>query len=210
MIRVIIADDHAVVRRGLKEIVEEQSDMEVVGEAQNCQEALRLLRQQDLDVVVLDINMPGGSGLEVLAEIRQSLPRLKVLILSGYPEDQLGMRALKAGAMGYLTKESAPEELVRAIRKVNGGGKYVTPVLAEKLAEALGPGASETPHEKLTDREFQIFRLLASGKRVTEIADELSISVKTVSTLRSRIMKKMRFSSNADLIRYALTNQIEG
>lgn len=204
MIRILIADDHAVVRRGLKQIVAEEPDMAVLGEAQNAPEALQELRARDWDVLVLDITMPGRGGLEVLREARASRPGLPVLVLSTHPEEQYAVRALRAGAAGYLTKETAPEELVKAIRKVHGGGKYVSPALAEQLAAGLSEGAEKPPHERLTDREYEVLRLLASGQTVSQVADQLSLSVKTVSTYRARILEKMGMHTNAELTSYAV------
>ena len=208
MIRILIADDHAIVRRGLKQIFAEEAGMTVAGEAQNAQEVLDLVRKQNWDVVVLDIAMPGRGGLDVLKELKQEFPQLPVLILSMHPEDQYAIRALKAGAAGYLTKESAPEELVNAIRKVMLGGKYVSASLAEKLALALDTDTSKPPHETLSDREYQVMCLIASGKTVGEIADELSLSVKTISTYRARILEKMNLKSNAALTHYAVQQRL--
>jgi DNA-binding NarL/FixJ family response regulator len=208
MIRILIADDHAIVRRGLKQILAEESGMTVAGEAQNAQEVLDLVRKQKWHVVVLDIAMPGRGGLEVLKEIKQEQAQLPVLILSMHPEDQYAIRALKAGAAGYLTKESAPEELVKAIRKVLAGGKYVSASLAEKLALALETDTKKLPHEALSDREYQVLCLIASGKTVGEIAEELSLSVKTISTYRARILEKMNLKSNAALTHYAVQQRL--
>ncbi len=208
MIHILIADDHTIVRRGLKQIVEEQADMAVTGEAQNAQEALQLARKRAGDVLVLDLSMPGRGGLEVLREVQELERPLPVLVLSMHPEDQFATRVLRAGAAGYLTKESAPEELVKAIRKVHSGGRYVSPELAEKLAAALQPGAERPLHEALTDREYQVLCRIASGKTVSQIALELCLSVKTISTYRTRILEKMGLSSNAELTRYAIQNQL--
>jgi len=208
MMRILIADDHAVVRRGVKQIVSEESDMTLVGEARNAQELLKLTREQDCDVVVLDINMPGKSGLDALKELKSERPKLPVLILSIHPEDQYAVRALKAGAAGYMTKESAPEQLVEAIRKVYKGGKYISPSLAEKLAVSLISGAEGPIQEVLSDREYWVMRRIASGKTVSEIAQELSLSVKTISTYRARILEKMGMKTNAELTRYAIQNRL--
>jgi two-component system invasion response regulator UvrY len=208
MIRILIADDHPIVRRGLRQILAEEPDLAVLGEAQNAQEVLQLLRQQDWDVLVLDINMPGPSGLEALREVKDRRPTLPVLVMSIHPEEQFGVRALQAGAAGYLTKESAPDELVKAIRKVHAGGKYVSPSLGEKLASALQPGADRPPHEALSGREFEVLRLLASGKTVTEVADQLVLSVKTVSTYRARILDKMNLHTTAELMHYAILKRL--
>ncbi len=210
MIKILIADDHAVVRRGLKQILSEGSDMVVVEEASNGNEVLQSIRKQDFDVIVLDISMPDRSGLDVLMELKHMRPKLPVLLLSMYPEEQFAVRVLKAGAAGYMTKESAPDELVRAIRKVLGGGKYVSPSLAERLAYDLETDVGRPRHETLSDREFQVMCMIASGKTVTEIAKELSLSVKTISTYRTRILGKMSMKNNAELIHYAIQNRMVG
>ncbi len=204
MIRVLIADDHAVVRRGLKQILADTQEMVVAGEAANGQEVLDLVRAEAWDVVVLDLSMPDRGGLDVLKEIKAERPRLPILVLSMYPEDQYATRVLKAGASGYLTKESAADELVRAIEKVLSGGRYVSAALAEKLAFAVGTDSTKMPHETLSDREFQVLRLIANGRPVKDIAAELSLSVKTVSTYRTRLLEKMNLHTNADLIHYAI------
>jgi two-component system, NarL family, invasion response regulator UvrY len=202
MIRVLIADDHPLIRRGLREIVSEQNEMEVGGEAGNAPEVLDLVRKQQWDVVLLDITMPGRSGLEALRDIKIEKPELPVLMLSIHPEDQYALRALRAGASGYLTKESAPEELVRAIQKVVKGGKYVSVSLAERLADELG-GGGKAPHELLSDREYEVLCGLGRWKTVSQLADEMSLSVKTISTYRTRILEKLHLQTTADLIRYA-------
>lgn len=207
MIRVLIADDHPVVRRGLVQIVGDESDMAVVGEAANVQELLALARKERHDVVVLDISMPGRSGLEAIKELKQERPQLPILVLSMHPEDQYAVRALKLGAAGYMTKESAPEGLVRALRKVISGGRYVSPSLAEKLALTVAAGA-ERPYETLSDREYQVLCMIASGKAITQIAAELTLSVKTISTYRARILEKMSMKTNAELTRYAIENRL--
>ncbi len=203
MIRVFVADDHAVVRRGVLQILAEAPDMVAAGEASTGREVLQAVRQHDYDVLVLDIAMPDTNGLEVLNQLRTLKPDLRVLILSMYPERQYAVRALKAGAAGYLTKESAPDELIGAIRKVAQGGKYVTQSLAERLAAALGGELGKEPHETLSAREYQVLRLLAAGKTVSDIATELSLSVKTVSTYRTRILEKLDLRNTAEIIRYA-------
>jgi DNA-binding NarL/FixJ family response regulator len=208
MIRIVIADDHAVVRRGLKEILADESDMEIGAEASTAHELLDLVRKHPWDAVVLDISLPGRSGLEVLAELKQEQPTLPVLVHTMHPEDQFAVRALRAGAAGYLTKDSAPTELVKALRKIVGGGKYVSASLAEKLAASMDVKAVEVPHQILSDREFEVFRLIASGTTVSEIAEQLSLSVKTVSTYRGRILEKMKMKNNADLMRYALQHKV--
>jgi two-component system, NarL family, invasion response regulator UvrY len=207
MIKVIIVDDHPVVRRGLKQIIEDEPDMEVVGDAKNAGECFALVRQTDCTLVLLDITLPDRNGFDVLKQLKYEHPGLPVLILSAHPEDQYGLRFIKAGAAGYLMKEGAPEELVLAIRKVLAGGKYVSASLAEKLVSHLG-ALDKPPHENLSDREFQILCMIAQGKSLKNIADELCIGEKTVSTYRSRIMGKMRMSTNSDLIHYALENHL--
>ncbi len=204
MIRVAIADDHAVVRQGLRHIISETADLSVVGEAATGTETLDLARTVECEVLVLDMSMPGPGGLDILREVRALRPSLAILILSMYPEEQFAVRLLKSGADGYLNKESAPDELVTAIRKVGSGGKYVSAALAEKLAQDLRTGGNTLPHETLSDREFQVLRLIAAGRTASEIAAQLSLSVKTVSTYRSRLLTKMNMSTNADLMRYAL------
>ena len=206
MINVLIADDHTVVRQGLKQILSEDPQLSVVGEAADGNEVLTALETLSVDALVLDITMPGRNGLDVLKEVKRKRPTLPVLVLSMHPEDQFAIRILRAGAAGYITKESAPEELVGALRKVCSGGKYVSPQLAEKLAVFIGDETTRPPHEKLSDREFEVLRMLALGKTVTEVAEELLLSVKTVSTYRSRVLEKMKMTSNADLTRYALQN----
>lgn len=208
MIRILVADDHAIVRRGLRQIVADESDMEVVGEAQTAQKILDLARQEEWDVIVLNISMPGRGGFEALKALKQTHSKRPVLVLSMYPEDQFAVRAFRAGAAGYMTKESAPEELVQAIRKVVRGGKYVSPSLAEKLAAELGEYAERPPHEALSEREYHVLCLLASGKTVTQIAAEMSLSVKTISTYRARLLEKMRMKTNAEVTRYAIEHRL--
>ena len=210
MIRLLIADDHAIVREGLKQIVADIGDMSVDGEASNGQQVMELVRQRDWDVVLLDLAMPGRGGIDTLRQLKREKPGLPVLILSIYPEDQYAVRALKEGAAGYLTKESAPEELVKAIRKAAKGGKYVSPALAERLAYELETNADKPPHERLSDREYQVMLMLASGKTVGQIAEELSLSVKTVSTNRARLLRKMGMKTNAELTYYAVKRQLVG
>ena len=208
MIKVLIADDHTVVRQGLKQILSEDPQLTVVGEAADGNEVLTALETLRVDALVLDITMPGRNGLDVLKEVKRKRPTLPVLVLSMHPEDQFAIRILRAGAAGYITKESAPEELVGALRKVCSGGKYVSPQLAEKLAVFIEDKTTRPLHEKLSDREFEVLRMLALGKTVTEVAEELLLSVKTVSTYRSRVLEKMKMTSNADLTRYALQNDL--
>ena len=204
MISVLIADDHTVVRQGLKQILSADKQMSVVAEATNGIEVLRALERARVDVLILDVTMPGKNGLDTLKEVKRNYPALPVLVLSMHPEDQFAIRMLRAGASGYITKESAPEELVEALRKVCSGGKYVSPQLAERLAMFIEDDNTRAPHERLSDREFEILRMLALGKTVTEVADELLLSVKTVSTYRSRVLDKMKMTTNAELTRYAL------
>jgi two-component system invasion response regulator UvrY len=205
---VLIADDHAVVRQGLKQILAETTDMVVGGEATNTQEVIDKVRHENWDVVVLDITMPGRGGLDIIKELKHERPKLPILILSMHSEDQFAVRALKAGASGYMSKESAPDLLVKAIRKVYTGGKYISVTLAEKLAFDLGTDSEQPPHEKLSDREFQVMCMIASGNTVKEIADRLSLSVKTISTYRARILEKMKMKTNAELTHYAIRNQL--
>jgi DNA-binding NarL/FixJ family response regulator len=206
MINVVLADDHALVRQGLKQILLAQSDFAVGGEAANHGEVMQLLRRSLPDVLVLDINMPGKNGIDTLKQAKQEFPRLPVLMLSMYPEDQYAVRALKAGAAGYLTKMAAPDQLVDAIRVVARGRKYITPELAQSLADSRDPEVA--PHELLSDREFQVLRLMASGRTLSQIGDDLALSPKTVSVYRARLLAKLRLSSNAELTRYALTHQL--
>ena len=205
--KILLADDHAVVRHGLKQILTDAFKRATYGEARNAQEALDLVWKQDWDVVVLDITMPGRSGLDVLREIKQSKPRMPVLVLSMHPENQFAVRVLKSGASGYMTKESAPDELVGAVKKVMAGGRYVSHSLAENLAASLSV-TQRAPQEKLSDREFQVLRLIASGKMVMDIARELSLSVKTISTYRSRVLEKMGMKNNAELMHYAIQHRL--
>lgn len=204
MIKILIADDHAIVREGLKQIVAETSDMIVADEACTGHEVLDKVRDKQYDVVVLDISMPGGDGLNILKQIKKEMPQLSVLVLSIHPEEQYAVRVLKAGAAGYLTKESAPDELITAIRRVSTGRRYVSYSLAEKLALDLVRDKEKPLYETLSDREYQVMRLIASGKKVKEIAEELCLSVKTISTYRSRILEKMGMKSNAELMHYAI------
>jgi DNA-binding NarL/FixJ family response regulator len=207
MIRIFVADDHTVVRQGIKQIVGDQPDMTVAGEGQTAQEALDFVRTRPCDVLILDITMPGRSGLEIVKDIKQDYPRLPVLVLSMHPVEY-AVRVLKAGAAGYLPKESASAELVEAIRKVVRGGKYVGTALAEQIAIDLGSTTDRPMHETLSNREYEILRLMASGKTVSTIADELALSVKTVSSYRRRILDKMNMKTNAELIRYAIKSGV--
>jgi DNA-binding NarL/FixJ family response regulator len=204
MIRVLIADDHTILRKGLCEVLEQTNDISVTGEAADGAEAIEMLREQEIDVVVLDIEMPGRGGLEVLKDIHRLWPKIKVLILSMHPVEQFAVRAIKAGASGYLTKERSPYELIGAIRKVASGGMYLDAELAEQLALEVGGAPVEAPHERLSDRELQVMLLLAKGKTVGEVAEELSLSINTVSTYRARILSKMMLRNNAEIAYYAV------
>jgi DNA-binding NarL/FixJ family response regulator len=206
--KVLVADDHAVVREGLKRILTQDQGIQVVAEAEDGSAALDRAREVDLDVVVLDMSMPGRGGLETLQELKRLWPSLGVLVLSMHPEDQYAVRVLREGADGYLSKESAAEELVGALRKIHDGGKYVSPILAERLARAVERGFAGPPHEQLSTREFQVMVLIAQGRTVSEIAEELRLSVKTISTYRSRILDKMGMKNNAELMHYAIEEGI--
>ena len=208
MIRVTIADDHAVVRRGLAEILRETSDIEVLAEAASGDELLAALRQRTPDVAVMDLRMPGPSGLDLVKHLRAEFSRLRILVLSAHPEDQYAVRVVRAGAAGYLTKESAETELVRAVRRVADGKKYLTPSMAEALLEQLDAGPNEAPHSQLSDREFQVMRLIASGLPVSAVAEHLSLSVKTISTYRTRLLQKMGMANNAEITRYAIEQNL--
>lgn len=208
MIRIVVVDDHAVVRSGLKQILSDESDLQVVAEAANAAEMLHVLGVHACDVLILDLGLPGRSGLEVLPEVKELHRHLRVLILSMHAEDQFAIRALRAGASGYLSKESAPDELVRAVRKVYGGGRYISTALAELLALDLVESGGRPLHESLSSREFEVLLGIAGGKTISEIAQEQSLSVKTVSTYRTRVLEKLRLPSNAALVRYALTHRL--
>jgi two-component system invasion response regulator UvrY len=208
MIRVLVADDHAVVRRGVVQILDEAPDLVAAGEASSGRQVLQQVQENDYDVLVLDIGMPDGSGLEVLHQLRTLRLELRVLILSMYPERQYALRALKAGAAGYLTKESAPDELVAAVRRIAQGGKYITQSLAEELTAALVGETEKSPEEILSDREFQVVCMLAEGKTIAGIAEELSLSVKTISTYRARVLEKLNLSNTAEIIRYAFEHKL--
>jgi DNA-binding NarL/FixJ family response regulator len=206
--RVLIADDHAVFRRGLKETIGEAFPRVAFGEAKSAQETLEHARAHDWDIVILDISMPGKSGLDILSDLKRLRPKMPILLLSMHPEEQYARRALRAGASGYLTKESVPEEMKLAVRKIVAGGRYVSSTLAESLAYDLRSGADVPVHELLSDREFQVLRMIASGKTVKQIGDEIGLSVKTVSTYRARILEKTGFKTTAEMIRYALRAQL--
>ena len=208
MIKVLIADDHPIVRQGLRQIFSGVSDMKVAGEAVNAQETLDQVRAGEWDVLVLDITMPGRSGFDILKELKHEQPSLPVLVLSIHAEEQFAVRVLKAGASGYLTKENAPDELIKAIRKVVSGGKYISRNLAESLAFGLDTDSARPQHEALSDREFQVMRLMTAGKTLAEIAETLSLSAKTVSTYRTRLLEKLNLKTNAEIIRYAIENRL--
>jgi DNA-binding NarL/FixJ family response regulator len=207
VIRVLLADDHAIVRAGLKELLASTGDIAVVAEATNGTEVLSAVRGGEFDVAVLDMSMPGRSGIELIKLVKAERPRLRILVLSMHSEEQYAVRAVKAGASGYLTKESAADELVAAIRRIAGGGAYVTPETAERLVLDSAP-ADAAPHTLLSDREFQVFRMICSGLSISQIAAELALSVKTVSTHKTRILQKMHLTSQADLVRYAIRHKL--
>jgi two-component system invasion response regulator UvrY len=209
MIRILIVDDHSIVRQGLRRILDEARGMEVGGEAANGVEALKKLRTGKWDIVLLDLSMPEKSGFDTLKQIMDGGSGIKVLILSMYPEDQYAVRLMKAGASGYMTKDAAPEQLVEAIRKVVAGKKHISPTLAELLLNECGVDSGKPSHELLSDREYQVLRLLGSGKKVSEIAETLSLSVKTVSTYRGHILEKMKLKNNAELTFYVIENRLK-
>ena len=204
MIKILIADDHAIVRQGLKQVIAEAHDMQVGGEATNGLEALELIRNQDWNVAVLDMSMPGRSGIELIKLAKAEKPKLPILILTMHSEDQYAVRALQAGASGYLTKESAPEQLINAIRKVAAGGVYISASAAEKLALYVMPGTDKLPHTLLSDREFEVFQMLTSGMSLSDAAEKLSLSVKTISTHKTHILEKMHLANQTELVRYAI------
>ena len=208
MIRILIADDHAILRRGLKEILVRELQGAVCGEAEDAQQVVAQIQSHDWDLVMLDITMPGRSGLDVLKDLKVMRPKLPVLVLSMHPEDQYGKRVLRAGASGYMNKKSAPEELITAIRKLLAGGQYVSPALAERLALDLRYNEAQSGHEILSGREFEVLRMIASGKTATQIAEGLHLSVNTVSTHRARILEKMHMTTTAELMHYALSNHL--
>lgn len=207
-IRVLIVDDHAIIREGLQQLLADKFPEARFAQAVNAHQALVLLRESPWDVMVLDITMPGRSGLDILHEIKDIQPKIKVLVLTMHPENLYAMRVLKLGASGYLTKERASKEIIQAVEKVLAGGKYITPTLAENLVAKLNAPAGKLPHEILSDREYEIMVLIASGRSVKEIAGDLSLSIKTISTYRTRVLKKLRFKTNADVIRYAMRERL--
>ena len=204
MIKILIADDHPIIRRGLKQILSDEPDIAMVGEAESSNEVFELVRTHHWDAVVLDITMPGRGGLDTLKELKRQYPELPVLMLSMHPEDQFAVRAFKAGAAGYMTKESAPDELIKAIRKITKGGKYVSATLAEKLVSIMG--AEPPSQDSLSAREYQVMLMIASGKTLSQIAEEMSLSVKTISTYRTHILEKMEMKNNAEITYYAIKN----
>jgi DNA-binding NarL/FixJ family response regulator len=204
VIRIVMADDHAIVREGLKRIVGEVADLQVVGEAADGTEVMQRVRELEFDVLVLDLSMPGRSGMELIKLVKAEKPRLRILVLSMHQETQYAVRAIKSGASGYLTKESAPAQLEQAIRKIAGGGAYISAEVAQQLALGAMPGSEAAPHESLSDREFQVFRMLVDGVSVTEIANRLSLSVKTVSTHKSNLMHKLGVANQSEMVRYAM------
>jgi len=208
MLRILIADDHTIVRKGLKQILLEEFSNAVIDEVPDAEELIKKVMAQKWDVVVSDLSMPGRSGLDALQQIKLSYPDLPVLILSIHPEEQYALRALKSGAAGYLSKDTAPDELVKAVKKVLLGKKYISQAIAEKLADSFSSASTRQPHETLSDREFDVMKLLANGKSVSDIADMLSLSVTTVSTYRARVMTKMNLKSNSDLTKYAIENKL--
>lgn len=209
MIRILIVDDHAVVRKGIKQILEAETDLKVEREADSGRKAIEMIQKGEWDLLVLDVSLPDLSGLEVLKEAKRISSKLPALVLSMHPEEELAIRSLRAGAQGYLAKETAPEELIKAVRKILGGGQYISPATAERLADEVRRKDQGRPaHERLSDREFDVFRFIAQGRGVSEIAKQLCLSVKTVSTYRTRILEKMGLKTNADLIRYALTHRL--
>jgi DNA-binding NarL/FixJ family response regulator len=208
MISILLADDHPIVRQGLKQILSVELDVSEVGEASSAADVLRLARSKEWSVIILDLAMPGRSGLDVLADLRREHPNLPVLVLSMHPEDQFAVQALRAGASSYLTKGTAADELAKAVRKIIGGGKYITAAVAERLALDLERGADRPAREQLSDREYLVMTMIASGKTVTDIAMELSLSVKTVSTYRTRILRKLDLKNTAALVRYALVREL--
>ena len=208
MTRILVVDDHAVVRQGVKQILSEQFHGAVLGDAQNAEEMIAQVGKHSWDMVILDVGMPGKSGLDALKELKQARPKLPVLVLSGYPEDQLALRMLKAGAAGYLSKDSAPNELVQALRKILGGGKFVSAAVAELLALNLESDWEKPLHEQLSDREYQVMCLIAGGKSLKDIADDLCVGVSTINTYRARILEKMQLKNNTELTHYAIEHRL--
>jgi len=208
MIRILIVDDHAIVRRGLRALLSDEFHGAIFGEASDAHQAVEHLREHLWDFALLDITLPGKNGLDLLKDVAAEWPKLPVLVLSGHPEDQFAVRVLKAGAKGYMTKESAPEELAKAIRKILAGGRYVSPALAEKLASSVNRDVTRSPHETLSDREYDVMSRIAAGKTVTEIAAELALSAKTISTYRARLLEKLGVKNSAEIVQYAIRNDL--
>jgi DNA-binding NarL/FixJ family response regulator len=208
MIRIVIADDHTIVREGLMQLLAAAGDFEVVGEARDGHEVMRLVRDLDFDVLLTDMSMPGKSGVELIKQVKAEKPKVRILILTMHEEHQYAVRAIRAGASGYLTKEGASSQLVTAIRRIASGGAYISAEVAEQLALNAMPDSTAAPHERLSDREFQVFRMIAEGKSVSEIADRLNLSVKTVSTHKANVLQKMGLTTQGELIRYALENNL--
>jgi len=208
MIRVVIADDHTILREGLRQLLGASADVEVVAEAADGHEVLARVRNLDFDVLLLDMSMPGKSGIELIKHVKSEKPKLRVLVLSMHEETQYAVRAIKAGASGYVTKDSAGTQLVTAIRRVAGGGAFITPEVAEQLALGAMPGAEGPAHQRLSDREFEVFQLLVAGETVTDIASKLNLSGKTVSTHKARLMEKLGIDNQADLVRYAMRHHV--
>jgi DNA-binding NarL/FixJ family response regulator len=208
MIRVLLADDHAMVRAGLKELLAATGDIAVAAEATNGHEALEAARSAEFDVAVVDLSMPGRGGMELIRLLKAERPKLRILVLSMHSEQQYAVRALKAGASGYLTKESAPEALVAAIRRIAAGGAFVSPETAQRLVFGAAHAAAQAPHEALSDREFQVFRMIVSGRSLTEIAADLSVSVKTISTHKTRLQQKLGLANQTELVKYAIEHKL--
>jgi DNA-binding NarL/FixJ family response regulator len=206
--RIVVADDHAIVREGLKQLLGAAGDLQVVGEAADGHEVLKAVRELDFDVLLLDMSMPGKSGIELIKQVKSEKPKLRILVLTMHEEHQYAIRAIRAGASGYLTKESASRQLLEALRKVASGGAFISSEVAEQLALGAMPDATRAPHESLSDREFQIFRLIAEGKSITDIGEQLNLSVKTVSTHKANILQKMNMAGTAELIRYAISHRL--
>jgi DNA-binding NarL/FixJ family response regulator len=208
MIRIVVADDHTIVREGLKQLLAAAGDLEVVGEAQDGFEVMKRVRELDFDLLLLDMSMPGKSGIDLIKQVKGEKPKLRILVLSMHEEHQYAVRAIRAGASGYLTKESASRQLVDAIRKVASGGAFISSAVAEQLALGAMPDAQGPLHATLSDREFQVFRMLAEGKSISDIAERLTLSVKTVSTHKANILHKMNMGTSGDLIRYAIAHRL--
>ena len=208
MTRIVVADDHAIVREGLKQLLGAAGDLEVVGEAADGHEVIKVVREKEFDVLLLDMSMPGKSGIELIKQVKSEKPKLRILVLTMHEEHQYAIRAIRAGASGYLTKESASRQLLEALRKVASGGAFISSEVAEQLALGAMPDATRAPHEALSDREFQIFRLIAGGKSISDIGEMLNLSVKTVSTHKGNILQKMNMAGTAELIRYAINHRL--